>query len=108
MTKKTKTNSSRLTRREAIQAGAAGAVAAVGFPSIVPSSALGKDGAVAPSNRIVMGCIGVGGQGNFNMMRFAGFPEVQVVALCDVEQESNHYLGGGNVSRPHSCPNSDV
>jgi len=28
------------------------------------------------------------------MRIFAGFPEVQVVALCDVEQESNHYLGG--------------
>ncbi|HEV2295840.1 MAG TPA: Gfo/Idh/MocA family oxidoreductase [Tepidisphaeraceae bacterium] len=90
------TKHNRVTRREAIKTGAAGVVAAAafGFPSVVPSRVLGKDGAVAPSNRIVMGCIGMGGQGNFNMMRFAGFPEVQVVALCDVEQESNHYLGG--------------
>ncbi len=89
------TTQSRLTRRQALKGGAVAATAAAfGFPSIVPSRALGKDGAVAPSNRIVMGCIGLGGQGNFNMMHFAGFPEVQVVALCDVEQESNHYLGG--------------
>jgi predicted dehydrogenase len=85
--------SNRLTRREAIKAGAV-AAAAFGFPSIVPSRALGKDGAVAPSNRVVMGCIGCGGQGSHNMRVFAGFPEVQVVALCDVEQQSNHYLGG--------------
>jgi len=32
-------------------------------PVRVPSSALGKAGAVAPSNRITVGCIGVGGMG---------------------------------------------
>jgi predicted dehydrogenase len=84
-----------LSRRDALKTGALGAAAAAfGFPVIVPSRALGKDGAIAPSNRTVMGCIGVGGQGNANMMRFASFPDVQIVALCDVEQESNHYLGG--------------
>jgi predicted dehydrogenase len=81
-------------RRDALKTGAFGAAAvAFGFPCIVSSRALGKDGAVAPSNRTVMGCIGVGGQGNVNMTRFANFPDVQIVALCDVEQESNHYLG---------------
>ena len=33
------------------------ATAAVGFPTIVPASALGRDGKVAPSNRVTMGFI---------------------------------------------------
>ena len=39
----------------------AGAVAA-GFPAIVPSSAFGRDGAVAPGDRITVACIGTGWQ----------------------------------------------
>jgi len=48
-------------RRDFLKIMASGATA--GFPALVPSSALGKDGYVAPSERIVMGCIGVGRQG---------------------------------------------
>ena len=40
---------------------AAGGAAA--FPAIIPSSALGLDGAVAPSNRLVGIAIGMGGRG---------------------------------------------
>jgi len=36
---------------------------AIAFPYIVSSSALGNAGNVAASNRIVMGCIGMGGMG---------------------------------------------
>ena len=85
-------SSRKLTRRELVKAGA---VAAVGFPYIVRSSSLGLAGTVAPSNRITMGCIGVGGQGTHNMLRLAQLPEVQVVAVCDVERESTNYYGGG-------------
>lgn len=64
--------------------------AAVGFPYVVPASALGKAGAVAASNRIVMGCIGVGGkrpggQGTADLRGFLGRDQVQVVAVCDVD-----------------------
>ena len=45
---------------------------------------LGKD-AVPPSERIVIGCVGTGGQGTGNMKRFMEFPDVQVVAVCDVD-----------------------
>lgn len=63
------------------------------FPLVVPSSSLGKAGSVAASNRIVMGCIGVGGQGTRGMAGgiwapeggFIGRPEVKVVAVCDVD-----------------------
>lgn len=64
--------------------GAAGLVAA---PYIVPASALGKDGAVAPSNRITVGCIGVGGMGTYDMNAFMGLADVQVVAVCDVKKD---------------------
>ncbi len=61
------------------------AAATVSIPYLVRSSALGGAGAVAPSNRIVMGCIGVGGQGTGNMNAFMRNGDVQVVAVCDVD-----------------------
>ena len=39
------------------------------------------------NERIVMGCIGMGGQGRGDMGGFLGFKEVQVVAVCDVVDE---------------------
>lgn len=69
----------RLSRRSFIQAGA-GAWAASLF-NIVPSSVLGKN---APSNKIVMGMVGVGGQGQGDMKAFLGQPDVIVKAVCDV------------------------
>jgi predicted dehydrogenase len=59
---------------------------AIAFPYIVPSSALGNAGSVAASNRIVMGCIGVGGMGTGDMRGFMSKKEVQVVAVCDVDK----------------------
>src|ERR1700690_1724914 len=50
-----------LTRREFLGTTACAVVAAT-FPSIIPSSALGRDGAVAPSNRMTVGVIGCGPQ----------------------------------------------
>lgn len=61
--------------------------AASGFPTIVSESALGLNGTVAPSNRIVMGCIGVGGQGTFNMKAFLSERDAQVAAVCDVDKD---------------------
>ena len=65
-------------RREFLRqaAGTATAVAAggaIGFPTIIPSTALGKDGAVAPSERVVMGWVGTGGQGRALMSVFRGY-----------------------------------
>jgi predicted dehydrogenase len=74
------------TRRRFLQQTGAATVGAIAFPHIVPSSALGKDGAVAPSNRIAMGWIGTGGQGRGLMGIFMGFKEAQVVAASDVDE----------------------
>lgn len=54
-----------------------------GAPTIIPASAIGRDGKTAPSERLAMGCIGMGGKGRNNMETFMGFQDVQVVAVCD-------------------------
>jgi len=65
----------------------AGGAAVAGFPTIVKASALGKNGAVAASDRIVMAGIGFGMQGPWNMANFLEKPEVQWVAVCDLDTE---------------------
>ncbi len=55
-------------------------------PYVVPASALGAEGHTAPSERITIGCIGVGGQGSGNMSAFLGHGDAQVVAVCDVDK----------------------
>jgi len=75
------------------------AAAGVSACFIIPGSAPGRTGSEAPGNRITMGCIGVGGQGTYNMKAFLGIPEVQVVAVCDVETQSDRYYGGGTAGR---------
>jgi predicted dehydrogenase len=72
-------------RRDFLKTASAAAIGAAGLPLFIPASALGRSGAVAPSNRIVIGCIGVGGMGTGNMNSFLGKPEAQIVAVCDVD-----------------------
>lgn len=76
---------SQVTRRRFLQQ-SAGAVAAVAVPSFIPASALGRGGAVAPSERIVMGGIGLGGRGSYDLGVMLAQPDVQWVAVCDVHQ----------------------
>jgi hypothetical protein len=75
-------------RRKFIKTTAASALTAISFPVIVPSTVFGKN---APSNRITMGCIGVGGMGTNNMREFMTYPDVQVIAVCDVVEGSREY-----------------
>ena len=74
-----------LSRRRALQVGAAGAfasVGAIGFPMFVSSRVLGKD---APSKRITLGFIGVGGHGlGYNLPNFLKHGDAEVLAVCDV------------------------
>lgn len=64
------------------------AATVLGAPTIVPSVVLGRNGNIAPSNKITMGCIGVGWQGGSNMESFLRLDDVQIVAACDVD--ANH------------------
>ena len=75
---------STISRREFLKRAAGAAAASVGFPYVVSSSVFGAAGSIAPSNRIVMGCIGVGGKGTGDMRAFLDKPQVRVVAVCDV------------------------
>ena len=87
-----------INRRQFLRKTAGASVVAVGFPYLAASSALGKAGAVAASNRIVMGAIGVGGQGTRHVgggiwVQGGGFlskPEVQFVAVCDVNANNRN------------------
>src|SRR6516162_2952904 len=76
-----------LTRRDFIRSAASAGFAAAAFPTIIPGSALGKDGAVAPSNRITVGVIGCGPQGQLDMRNFLFQDNCQVVAVCDVKND---------------------
>jgi len=60
------------------------AASAVAMPHYVPISALGHSGTVAPSERIVMGGIGIGGRGSHDLRWMLNEPDVQWVAVCDV------------------------
>ena len=77
--------SSRLTRRDFVKSAA---VAALAAPTIVPSSVFGQN---APSNRIAMGCIGVGNKGIDILRKFMNLPECQIVAVCDANRASYGY-----------------
>ena len=55
-------------------------------PMIIPSSALGKDGAVTPSERIVVGGIGIGRRGGYDLSCFLPESDVQFVAVCDIKE----------------------
>lgn len=79
----TNDNYAALTRRQFLQR-AAVAAGAVALPQLIPASALGRDGAVAPSERIVMGGIGLGGRGSYDLGVMLAEPDVQWVAVCDV------------------------
>ncbi len=77
----------RVTRRKLLRSAAAAASAATLAPMFVPSSVLGRDGAVAPSERIVMGGIGIGRRGGYDLSCFLPENDVQFVAVCDIKQK---------------------
>ena len=63
---------------------AAVSLGAVGFPYLIPSSVLGRDGKTAPSETITLGCIGMGQMGTSNMRELMGNTDARVLAVCDV------------------------
>ncbi len=65
---------------------AAAAGAAVMAPQLVAGRSLGKDGAVAPSERITLGGIGVGNRGSYVLSRFLLNNDVQMVATADLQR----------------------
>lgn len=74
-------------RREFLKTIPLAVVGVAGFPTIVPASALGRSGSIAPSNRIVMAGIGFGMMGFPNMEAFLSKDQVHWVAVCDVDEK---------------------
>lgn len=69
------------TRRQLLQCLAA--------PAIIPASALGLNGAVAPSDRVTLATIGVGWMGGGHVDEFLKCTGLQYVALADLD---DHHL----------------
>ncbi|HUT24639.1 MAG TPA: Gfo/Idh/MocA family oxidoreductase [Sumerlaeia bacterium] len=80
-----------MNRRQFLRA-AGGAVAAAGIPAIVPSSALGLNGRIAPSNRITLGFIGMGAQNTGHWGACLHAEDAQALACCDVDGLRRDYF----------------
>jgi predicted dehydrogenase len=83
-------------RREFMAAGALAAATSPGGPSVMQSNgetqepALTEPKAVPPSEKVVLGFIGVGGMGTGLVNTFKKFPEVSIAAVCDVYEPHVH------------------
>ena len=99
-----------LTRRALLRSGVTG-LAALGFPSIVPASVLGADGAVAPSNRITLGQVGFGWIGGSHLDTLLNRKDVRYVAACDVNgqklAEVRQKIAGKYAEDPAKAGNPD-
>ena len=84
---KTSPPASGLTRRGFLKASAAAAGAAILAPAVIPASALGK-GAAAPSERIIVGGMGVGNRGSHDLRWMLPETDIQFVAICDCKKSS--------------------
>ena len=82
-----------LSRRQLMLTG--GAAAAAAAFTIVPRHVLGGAGFVAPSEKITLACIGFGTQAIREIGGILASPDVQVVAVCDVEKDGVNYLEWG-------------
>ena len=74
-----------------------GAAASVAF-TVVPRRVLGGLGNVAPSEKITLGYVGCGTQGLTEMVGMLPMPEIQIVAVCDPNRETEDYVEWGKDS----------
>ncbi len=116
-----KTKNTPISRRGFLRRGATALSAAVFAPTIIPASALGRGGVKAPSERITMGFIGVGGQGSGHLLGgawtyvpggYSARRDVQVLAVCDAwenrrenatRQVNENYAKLSGQGTYHSC-----
>jgi predicted dehydrogenase len=66
--------------------------AAVAAPLVVPASVLGRDGAVPPSERIIMAGLGLGGRGTHDLRWMLPERDVQFVAICDPKRSQRENI----------------
>ncbi len=84
-----------LNRRSFIRKSSSVLGTALGLPMLIPATSLGGRGRSAPSERINMGFIGLGGQGTGHLLGgswtyvpggYVAREDVQVRAVCDVRR----------------------
>lgn len=73
-------------RRRFLKTAMSAAGAAFAAPTIIPSSALGLDDSVPPSERVILGGIGIGNRGTYDLGCFLEQKDVQFAAVCDVKE----------------------
>ncbi len=73
-------------RRNFLKKAGSTALTLSAVPLFIPASALGRDGHVPPSERVLLGAIGVGGMGLTDSKNFLGIPEAQIIAICDADE----------------------
>ena len=74
-------------RRSFLRATATFSTAAITLPYFVPGRVVGAGGATPPSEKIVMGCIGVGSMGGGHLRGFSAQEDVRVAAVCDLRRK---------------------
>jgi hypothetical protein len=86
----------KVSRRQFLQRSSTALAVTLSSPTLIPASALGRSGTVAPSERINMGFIGLGGQGSGHLLGgawtyvpggYVARDDVQVLAVCDVRKD---------------------
>src|SRR6266404_5870656 len=95
------TSNARINRRHFLHHSALALGGAAVAPALIPASALGRGGLLAPSERINMGFIGLGGQGTGHLLGgawtyvpggYSARDDVQVLAVCDVRDRKSTRL----------------
>ena len=76
---------SNTTSRREFLLGTAAATAGASVASVVPARVLGRDGSIAPSEKITLGIIGIGPRCTYDLKAMLKFPDVQCVAIADVQ-----------------------
>ena len=66
--------------------------------TIVPRHVLGGPGTVAPSEKITVALIGCGTQGLTELVGMLAIPDIQLVAVCDPNKDSDDYVEWGKGS----------
>lgn len=94
-------------RRQFLKTSVATGAAAAIAPTIIPSSAIGRDGATPPSERIVVGGIGIGNRGLYDLGCFLEQKDVQFAAVCDVK-ETRRVLVKKRVDELYGNQNCDM
>ena len=83
-----------LNRRKFLKISGAAAASVIAVPTIISACARGKNGNVAPSDRINLAFIGSGNQAMNDIRDFVTDRRVQIMGICDVNKQSIGYWDG--------------